>query len=127
MNVTATIGRDHYKTILETETNTIVADELASNGGKDDGFTPHELFAASLASCTTITLRMYADRKNWELDEVHVAVSINKEKETTVLTCDIELKGNLSEEQKSRLLEIANHCPIHKILSNPIQLNTKLK
>jgi len=127
MKVTATIGRDHYKTVLETEINSFVADETVSNGGKSEGFTPHELMSAALASCTTITLRMYADRKKWMLEEVNASVSFVKESGSeTTLACEIELKGNLSEEQRSRLLEIANLCPVHKILSNPIQLNTRL-
>ena len=127
MNVTAIIGREHYRTTLETETNSIVADETISNGGRSEGFTPHELLAASLASCTTITLRMYADRKNWDLAGMSVSVKINKESTAgTEIDCEIRLEGTLTQERRSRLLEIANLCPVHKILSNTGQLNTRL-
>ncbi len=129
MKIIASLGKDHYKTILRSETNLLIADEIAAKGGNDEGFTPHELFAAALASCTSITLRMYADRKEWDLAEINVTVNINKEAEShsTLLTCEIELLGDLTDEQKSRLLIIANHCPIHNILSNPVRVNTKLK
>jgi putative redox protein len=129
MKVTATTGREHFKTICKSETGSLIADEELVNGGKGEGFDPHELFAASLASCTSITLRMYADKKQWDLNEIKVSVNMNKDDagDNMLITCEIELNGNLDYSQKSRLMQIANKCPIHRILENPIMLNTMLK
>ena len=87
-----------------------------------------KFYAASLAACTCITLRMYAERKKWNLMEVKTRVTLigNAEKNITNIKREIELIGDLSHEQRERLLYVANHCPVHKILSNPIEIETKL-
>jgi putative redox protein len=122
------IHSEHYQTNLQSLTNEIVADEPIAAGGKDEGFSPTELLAASLAACTSITLRMYADRKKWNLEKAEVNVSIEKNdvENITNIQRKIELFGNLSDAEKLHLLEIANHCPIHKILTNPINIKTEL-
>jgi len=127
-NVRATIGNDHYKTVLTTNTNTLIADEPLHAEGTDLGFAPNELLASALASCTAITLRMYADRKEWPLNKVDVVVTFQRDNEQNIsnLSRSIELHGQLSQEQRERLLQIANLCPIHKILINPIAIVTKL-
>lgn len=76
--ITAHIGAAHYKTEIRSATNTIISDEPAIVGGTDLGFTPEELLASSLAACTCITLRMYADRKEWALHDVKVEVTFEK-------------------------------------------------
>jgi putative redox protein len=129
MKISASSGKENYKTTLESGSYTLFADEKPEKGGKGEGFTPHELLAASLASCTSITMKMYAERKKWELTDVSVTVKINNDAVVggTLMECEIGLQGNLTDEQRRRLLEIANHCPIHKILSNPIEINTKFR
>ena len=126
--ITANIGTELYKTEIESETNLIISDEPKSSGGQDLGFAPNELLASSLAACTAITLRMYANRKGWELTDVKVEVSFETdslEKKFKIVR-DIQLLGNLDEDQQARLLIIADKCPIHKILTNPIEITTAL-
>jgi putative redox protein len=85
-----------------------------------------ELLASSLAACTSITLRMYADRKEWDLDSIGVTVDIERNNDLSTFKRTIDLKGNLTEEQTHKLLDIANHCPIHKILNSSISIHTTL-
>jgi putative redox protein len=125
-HIKATIGKDHYRTEIIAGENTIIADEPLSEGGMGEGFAPSYLLAASLGSCTAITLRMYADRKCWDLESCEVNVYFSKDNDTAILTKKILLVGDLSEEQKQRLLKIADKCFIHKILTNPIEINTEL-
>lgn len=124
--VTATIGRDAYLTALQSSIHTMNADEPMEVGGKDLGPTPEDLLRMSLASCTAITLRMYADRKKWDVDQIQVTVSDEKKKYKTVFQCIIKLTGGLSEEQRKRLVEIAHACPVHKVLLSPIEIETKM-
>ena len=122
------IAQDHYKTILSSDSHTMIADEPASEGGTDLGFSPDELLLSALGSCTAITLRMYADRKGWQLSDVKVKLNMerDKEKQITVISREVELIGNLSEEEYKRLMQIANACPVHKTLTNPIQIVTTM-
>lgn len=122
----ARIGRDHYKVTINAGKNVLIADEGENNGGKDEGFNPHQLLLASLGACTCATLRMYADRKQLNLEEVNVNLSLNADegKNSTTIIRQIELIGNLTPTERARLLEIADKCPIHKILSNPINITT---
>lgn len=124
--IKALIHKAHYATQISSATNTIIADEPNSHGGLDKGFTPMELLASSLAACTSITLRMYADRKEWDLDSIEVTVDIERNKDLSTFKRNIDLKGNLNEEQTQKLLDIANHCPIHKILNSSISIHTTL-
>src|ERR1700756_320308 len=124
--VNAVISKEHYKTEIVAGNNKLISDEAIANGGKGLGFSPNELLAASLASCTSITLRMYADRKNWALDTVEVNVEFERdeEKNTSAIIRKISFTGNLDAEQKERLMAIADKCPIHKTLSNQINITT---
>lgn len=126
--VHAQIGKELYKTTIHSATNTLIADEPVEVGGKGLGFNPKELLAAALAACTSATLRMYADRKAWDLTEVKVYVTFDRDAvaNKSSFTRKIELIGNLDEEQKARLLTVANSCPVHKILTNPIEVSTEL-
>jgi putative redox protein len=92
-------------------------------------FAPNELLASSLAACTSITLRMYANRKGWKLTEIKVEVNLDTDpiENKTKIKRDIQLFGDLDNDQIERLLNIANKCPIHKILSNTIEISTILK
>ncbi len=126
--INASIGTQHYETSLASATNTYVADEPLSNGGTDKGFSPSELLASALATCTCVTLRMYADRKGWPLTAVHTKVEFSRDSELNVsnITREISLEGELSDVQRARLLSIANGCFIHKSLSNPINISTRI-
>jgi putative redox protein len=126
VKVNATINKLHYKTEITSESNIIISDAPVANGGKAEGFTPEELLCASLASCTTITLRMYADRKEWPLEKMDVEVTLERDEEKNIsyINRKIHFSGDLSEEQKQRLLVIADKCPIHKVLSNQITITT---
>ncbi|SFB98133.1 putative redox protein [Flexibacter flexilis DSM 6793] len=123
--VTARINEQNYKTVISTETNTLIADEPKALGGEDLGFTPYELLASALASCTAITLRMYAERKNWNTGEIDVQVSLSDERNPTIFTRIITFQNPLDEAQHTRLVAVANACPTHKILQGTIQINTE--
>ncbi|MEA9357343.1 OsmC family protein [Bacteriovorax sp. PP10] len=105
----------------------ILSGTTKESGGDDEGMSPHELLEAALASCTIITVQMYANRKTWPLESTDVVVTTDSEGATSHLTREITFKGNLDEEQKTRLLEIANKCPIHKLLTSHIEIETILK
>jgi len=127
--VTSSTGKEKYITQIKARNHALTIDEPLDIGGKDLGPKPGELLAASLASCTGITLRMYADRKGWDLQETMIEVNLenNSAENNAKFTMNIRLFGNLDETQRLRLLEIANNCPIHKILENPILIQTVLK
>lgn len=125
--VVASIGKDHYKTELVTSNHHLVADEADEVGGTNLGPAPGQFLQLSLASCTAITLRMYADRKSFLLDKIKVEVASEKVNGATVFTRHIYLEGELEPTQRERLLQIANACPIHKTLTNPIQIVTEIK
>lgn len=127
--ITSSIKSEHYKIEIKSPSgNTIIADEPVEIGGKDLGFSPKELLASSLAACTSATVRMYADRKEWDLQEVKIDMELDfvKEENKTVINRKLEFIGNLDEEQKKRLLAIANACPVHKMLSNEIEINSQV-
>ncbi|MCA6449863.1 MAG: OsmC family protein [Chitinophagaceae bacterium] len=127
--VSSSIKTDLYKIEIQSPSgNLLIADEPMDKGGKDLGFSPKELLIAALAACTSATLRMYADRKQWDLQEVKIDLDLdrNDSENKTYINRKIRLIGNLDEEQRARLLDIANKCPIHKILSNPIGIHTEL-
>ena len=129
IKVEASIGKDTYKTTLTSSAdNTLIADEPFDNGGKNLGFSPKELLSASLAACTSITLRMYADHKKIDLKEIKVDVELllDATSSTTTIQRKIELIGDLTEEQRTRMLALANVCPVHKILSHPIEIKTEI-
>jgi len=121
------LDRSKYKTKVYSGGHFIYADEPESLGGSDEGLTPGALLLASLGSCTAITVRMYADRKGYDLDSIKIDLAICEEKdmdEGTVITRKVELSGTLTAEERERLMQIADKCPIHKILNNPIRIQT---
>ncbi|RZJ72742.1 OsmC family protein [Flavobacterium sp.] len=126
-DITAVIGREKYKmTITSSHGNTLIADEPRHLGGEDLGFSPFELLASSLGTCTAATMRMYSDRKKWELEQVTVRVSVERDDKADKASFVryIEMKGNLDKEQCARLLEIADKCPIHRTLEGKIEIET---
>ncbi len=125
----------HSKSGLRTEINirnhTIYADEPLDREGSDTAPTPMEMLVGALGACVVITLKMYAQRKGWPLEDIQVSVSLEryKKEDYPAYTGDcgfvnevrqrITFKGPLTEEQKNRLLEIAKKCPVHRVLEFP--------
>ncbi len=129
IQITAKTGKAGYKTTLQNDRHEILSDEPEDKGGSDLGPAPSELLCGALAACTTITLRMYADRKQWDLEEIKVEVSLERDKTQNVtrMQCQIELTGDLTDEQRERLMEIADKCPVHWSLTHPVQISSKMK
>ena len=105
--------------------HSLVADEPV-DVGNDLGPNPHEILDASLAACTSLTVLLVAQRKQWPLTDVHVEVSHSADDATYRLTRTLELIGTLTDEQKQYLLGIANKCPVHKTLHKKIEVTTTL-
>jgi len=135
-SVTARIAAEGFRTELISGTHELIADEPESMGGGNEGPGPYEYLAAALGSCTAMTLRMYADRKGWALEGVEVTVSHGKIHAEDCKGCEtkegrvdrfertIAMRGDLDAEQRERLLEIADKCPVHKTLENEIAIVT---
>jgi putative redox protein len=105
-----------------------VADEPVANGGLDLGPAPHDLVAAGLAACTTMTMRLYAKRKAWPLGAVHVEVTHARkagDQPADTFTRRIRLGGDLDDEQRARLMQIAEMCPIHRLLTAGARIVTE--
>jgi putative redox protein len=121
-----TTAQGKHRQTVRIGAHTLVADEPVAAGGDDAGPAPHEWILAGLGACTSITLKMYADRKGWPLQSARVTVRGDHVDGAFVLSRDIQLVGPLTEEQRARLLEIANKCPVHKSLTGPIRIETRL-
>ncbi len=128
--ISSSIKSENYKIEIQSPSgNVVIADEPVDMGGKDLGFSPKELLASALAACTSATVKMFADRKEWDLQEVKIDIELEfiKEENKTVIHRKLEFIGNLDETQKSRLLGVANACPVHKIMSNPIEITSEVE
>ncbi|MFA6278215.1 MAG: OsmC family protein [Pedobacter sp.] len=127
VSINASIGTEPYRIDIKSPTgNVVIADEPLEKGGQDKGFSPKELLASSLGACTCATVRMYAERKTWLLEKINVSVDLIEEEGQTKFIRKIELVGNLDDSQRTRLLNVANACPIHKILTHTIVVETAL-
>jgi len=123
-------GQGRYQQEIRTGEHILLADEPESMGGNDAGPDPFDFLMAGLGACTSITLRMYAERKNLALSGISVALSHEKIEVNGVkrdrISRQITLEGNLSAAERQRLLEIANKCPVHRALSQPFILDSEL-
>ncbi len=129
---------DNFTTSIQSKNHTLIADEPASIGGDDFGPSPYEYLNAALIACTAMTLKLYAERKKWDLQEVFVYVThsrkhsddleIELEKPTFLDHISKKLKfvGNLDEKQKNRLKQIASKCPVHKTLASEVIFDTTI-
>ncbi|MBN3791061.1 OsmC family protein [Burkholderia sp. Ac-20353] len=126
--VVAHLGAIRYRVTLTSGAHEWQSDVPASLGGADSGPDPHDLLLSALGSCTAITVAMYAQRKELPLDGIDVRLAIIDERpgSPTKITRDITLSGNLTAEQRNRLLEIANVCPIHRLLTGDVEIDSRL-
>ncbi len=125
--VTADNGKENYLVEIHSPTgNMVIADEPKEKGGEDKGFSPKELLASALAACTSATVRIFCNRKKWDAKNVHVEVELVEEEGETIFNRKLQLEGNLDEAQRHTLLNVANACPVHKILTHAITVETTL-
>jgi putative redox protein len=117
-------GDARYAQTIRAGHHTIAADEPKSAGGEDAGPTPYGLLASALAACTSITLRMYADRKSWELGAIRVDVAVTRTDGGERIERTIRFANALTDEQRSRLAEIADKTPVTKTLKRGTEITT---
>lgn len=132
--VTTRIDRSRFRARVEARAHTFYLDEPADVGGTDAGPTPYEAILGALGSCTAITLRMYADRKRWPLESVEVRMRQSHAHEPDCEACEtddvgphrvereIDLEGDLTPEQRERLLLVADRCPVKQTLERGIEV-----
>jgi putative redox protein len=126
-HATADIGTANYTVSLLAGHHPLAADEGAAKGGKDAGPSPHELLCAALGACTAITLRMYAQRKEWPLSAVHVDVQLQIQGRERVMRRRLRLVGELDEAQRARLADIAERTPVTLTLKQGVAITTILE
>lgn len=140
MSRAVTVGGGPFslRQVISVGRHRLFADEPEASGGQDSGPDPYELLLSALGSCTNMTLRMYAERKGWPLKEIRVVLTHLKEYSGDCVNCEqraamldrierrITLIGELSTEQRQKLLVIANLCPVHKSLTSGIDVQTEL-
>ena len=122
--VVSEVGPGPFVQSVTVRGHKLLADEPSSfPEGTDKGLSPNDFLLSSLGSCTSITLRMYARLKKLPLEKIIITLNRGENGE---IDRKIELTGNLTSEQKNRLFEISNKCPIHKVLTNSVKINSKL-
>ena len=109
---------------IEVAGHRLRADEEAEKGGDNSGPAPHELLLAALGSCTAMTLKVYAERKGWPLRNVHVTLNGAHSDGAFTIARQLRIDGDLDQEQRQRLIEIAEKCPVHKTLAGEITIAT---
>jgi putative redox protein len=124
--VVSQFGEGPLQQKLSTGDLQYLSDVEVSRGGSGTGPSPHEFLGAALAACTSMTLKMYSDRKSINLKNAIVTVDIERHDDVEVFTRHIELIGDLDDQQRARMLEIAQRCPIHKALAGEVQIKTQL-
>lgn len=137
-NFAVAITKDTYTTQVSTPNHMGLTDEPVALGGRNKGPSPYDLLIGALASCTSITLRMYINRKGWDAQRIHVRVNYSRdykedcescssaEKKIDVFERIINIEGNLDDAKRERILEIANKCPVHMTLENTAKIKTRI-
>ena len=137
-DVTATTRIEGFRTEIDAAGHALVADEPADVGGTNEGPTPYDLLSAALASCTTMTIKMYATHKGLDIQSVTVAVRHAKIHAKDCESCEtekgyvdrlarvLELEGDLDEAARARMVEIADRCPVHRTLHSEVVIETRL-
>ena len=122
MKATATRRHGSLKHDLKVRTHRLLADEPRENGGDDAAPSPQELLAASLASCTAITMEMYASRKGWDVGDIEVNVTYEPAQRgsPTRFTMNVNFPKELPEDQRERLMQIGAKCPVHRVLEGEV-------
>ena len=110
---------------IEVAGHHLRADEEVEKGGGNTGAAPHELLLAALGSCTAMTLKGYAERKGWPLKDVHVKLNGATGESGLAITREVTIDGQLTAEQRQRLMEIADKCPVHRSLVGDITITTR--
>lgn len=126
-HATGRIGTDTYRTDIATGHHTLVADEGPELGGKDAGPAPYDLLLSALAACTGITLRMYADRKEWPVTAVHADIHFRRD-DAKVESIDrvLRIEGAVDADQKKRMADIAERTPVTLTLKRSLEIRTTL-
>ncbi len=120
------ITHQSYETDIRGGNHQMISDQPIEKGGEDKGFTPRELLSASLASCTTITIRMYLNRKDWPIESIEVSVDDHSQDDDPHYRKFIKINGDVTEHQIKRMLLISKKCPIHKMLAESIEIRTEV-
>ena len=128
MKATATRRHGSLKHDLKVRTHRLLADEPRENGGDDSAPSPQELLAASLASCTAITIEMYAARKGWDIGDMEVEVTYEPAQRgsPTRFSMEVRMPKELPEEQRERLMQIAAKCPMHRTLEGEVMFDERV-
>lgn len=122
----ATIGTANYETSIVSGSHEFKADEGPDLGGKNTGPAPYDLLTSALAACTVITLRMYAERKQWPVSAVHADVHFSRDGERQRIDRVLTIEGKVDDEQRKRMAEIAERTPVTLTLKGGLDIRTKL-
>lgn len=132
------LGQKNYPTVMHAGRHELIADEPQGKGGEDSGPDPYDYLLMSLGSCTVITMKMYAERKKWDVDDIYVELRHFKKHAEDCVDCEdpkakldhiekeITVKGDLTAEQRERLLEISKKCPVHRTLMEDIRIQSEM-
>jgi putative redox protein len=133
------LSKENYKTVMTAGNHELISDEPAHLGGNDKGPDPYDYLLMSLGSCSVITMKMYADRKKWPVEDIYIELRHFKDHTEDCVECDdpkaridkvekeIILKGDLTDEQKEKLLEISKKCPVHKTLLGDMEIHSTIE
>jgi putative redox protein len=124
MEVKLVRGQGRMQHVITIGKHRLLTDVSDEHGGDDTGPEPHDLLAAALGACTAITLRMYAQRKQMDLQDIDVRVAHSQDGDAYVFTRQLQYFGNLNEAERTRLTEIADKCPVHRTLLGQIRIVT---
>lgn len=125
----AKIKGQKYETTIKVAGHEFIMDEPVDSDGQNLGPNPSDLLKASLAACTAMTMKMYAERKGWDMQDAEVEVEYERDLKNNITSFSkkVHISGDLTEEQRKRIFEIGGRCPIHRIISNTVEIDSALK